>query len=147
MSPRNPNVSPPTPSEESTGSPTKHQTESGSPVVTGNITSTRVETRDASSHSSNVDSEEKDPPSEGWVHPPLIDEQWELTSREYVVQGTSREQPLFAFHCGDTAGLCLIDSGATLNLVSEDFVIKARLVSKPLRSPLGVAPFEGPLSS
>ena len=41
-------------------------------------------------------------------------------------------------------GLCLIDSGATLNFVSESFVTKARLVSKPLRSPLGVAPFEGP---
>ena len=80
----------------------------------------------------------------GWVRPALTGEDWELESREYSVQGTSREQPLFAFTCRETSGLCLIDSGATLNLISEAFVQRAGLEAHTLTTPRGVSPFEGP---
>ena len=80
----------------------------------------------------------------GWVRPALTGEDWELESREYSVQGTSREQPLFAFTCRETSGLCLIDSGATLNLISEAFVQRAGLEAHTLKTPRGVSPFEGP---
>ena len=80
----------------------------------------------------------------GWVPPRPREGDWDLNSREYSIQGTSREQPLFAFQCGPMAGLCLIDSGATLNLVSETFVQKAGLEARPLKVPRVVAPFEGP---
>ena len=80
----------------------------------------------------------------GWTHPCPLEEDWGLESREYSIQGISREQPLFAFRCDGTAGLCLIDSGATLNLVSKNFTVKAGLETRPLKSPLGVSPFKGP---
>ena len=80
----------------------------------------------------------------GWTHPCPLEEDWGLGSREYSIQGISHEQPLFAFRCDGTAGLCLIDSGATLNLVSKDFTEKAGLETRPLKSPLRVSPFEGP---
>ena len=64
-------------------------------------------------------------------HPRPLEEDWGLGSREYSTQGINREQPLFAFRCDGTAGLCLIDSGATLNLVSKDFTEKAGLETRP----------------
>ena len=98
--------------------------------------------------STRVDEQCESPPTDnccesGWVPPRPQEGDWDLNSREYSIQGTSREQPLFAFQCGPTAGLCLVDSGATLNLIQRDLRTEGRPRGPPLEGPQGSGPLRG----